>query len=298
MHELKYLELHGDRIAYLDEGPAHSDSQSEAILLIHGMAGSSNTWRSVIGPLSKKYRVIAPDLLGHGASAKPRGDYSLGAFAVALRDLLDELGVTRATIVGQSLGGGVAMQFTYQHPDYCQRLVLMSSGGLGLDVGWTLRFLASPGAELLMPIIAPSPVLAAGAKLRSWFGKLGVESPRGAEIWSAYSSFADAPTRQAFLRTLRSVVDHRGQAVSALNRLHVRAELPTMAIWGDADTIIPVSHAYAVHESRPDIRLEILPGVGHFPQVERPYQVVELLEDFIAGDSSPAPTTSTSATQC
>src|SRR6185503_10438988 len=93
-----------------------------------------------------KYRVIAPDMLGHGQSDKPRGDYSLGAFAVWLRDLLDELGVTRATIVGQSLGGGVAMQFVYQHPDYCQRLVLISSGGLGPDVGWTLRLLSAPGA--------------------------------------------------------------------------------------------------------------------------------------------------------
>lgn len=127
MGELKYLELHGNRLAYQDEG------QGDAILLLHGMAGSSQTWRSVIRPLSRKYRVIAPDLLGHGSSAKPRSDYSLGAFAVLLRDLLDELGVARATVVGHSLGGGVAMQFVYQHPDYCERLVLIGSGGLGPD---------------------------------------------------------------------------------------------------------------------------------------------------------------------
>ena len=142
MGELKYLELHGNRLAYQDEG------QGDAILLLHGMAGSSQTWRSVIRPLSRKYRVIAPDLLGHGMSAKPRSDYSLGAFAVLLRDLLDELGVARATVVGHSLGGGVAMQFVYQHPDYCERLVLIGSGGLGPDVGWTLRLLSAPGAEL------------------------------------------------------------------------------------------------------------------------------------------------------
>ena len=274
MHELKFLDLHGDRVAYLDEG------QGEVILLVHGMAGSSNTWRSVIGPLSRKYRVIAPDLLGHGSSDKPRSDYSLGAFAVSLRDLLDELGVAQATVIGQSLGGGVAMQFVYQHPDYCRRLILMSSGGLGPDVGWTLRLLSAPGAELIMPIIAPPPVLSAGERVRSLFGKLGIQSPRGAEIWSAYSSFADAETRQAFLRTLRAVVDYRGQAVSALNRLHV-AHMPVMAIWGDQDTIIPVEHAYAVHEARPDVRLEVLPGVGHFPQVERPTEVVDLIHDFI-----------------
>ncbi len=279
MGELKYLDLHGDQVAYLDEG------SGEAILLIHGMAGSSQAWRSVIGPLSRKYRVIAPDLLGHGESAKPRGDYSLGAFAVLLRDLLDELGVTRATVVGQSLGGGIAMQFSYQHPDYCQRLILISSGGLGPDVGWTLRLLSAPGAELILSIIAPQPVLAAGAKVRSWFSKIGVQSPRGAEMWSAYSSLADPPTRQAFLRTLRSVVDHRGQAVSALSKMHVRSDMPTMAIWGDQDAIIPVEHAYAVQQTRPDVRVEVLPGVGHFPQVERPTEVVDLIDDFITADT-------------
>lgn len=275
MGDLKYLDLHGERMAYLDEG------QGEVILLLHGMAGSSQTWRSVLRPLSRKYRVIAPDLLGHGNSTKPRSDYSLGAFAVSLRDLLDELGVSRATVVGHSLGGGVAMQFTYQHPDYCERLILMNSGGLGPDVGWTLRLLSAPGAELFMPIIAPPPVLSAGEKVRSWFAKAGIQSPRGAEIWNAYSSFADPSTRRAFLRTLRSVVDYRGQAVSALNRLHVRADMPTMAIWGDSDAVIPVDHAYAVQQTRPDVRLEVLPGVGHFPQVECPMVVVDLIEDFI-----------------
>ena len=276
MGDLKYLDLHGDRVAYLDEG------QGEVILLIHGMAGSSQTWRSVIRPLSRTYRVVAPDLLGHGSSAKPRSDYSLGAFAVLLRDLLDELGVAQATVVGHSLGGGVAMQFVYQHPDYAQRLILIGSGGLGPDVGWTLRLLSAPGAEFIMPIIAPPPVLSVGEKVRSLFAKMGIESPRGAEIWNAYSSFSDAETRQAFLRTLRSVVDFRGQSVSALNRLHVKANLPTMTIWGDQDAIIPVDHAYAAQATRPDVRLEVLPGVGHFPQVERPAQVVELIEDFIA----------------
>ena len=130
--------------------------------------------------------------------------------------------------------------------------------------------LSAPGAELILPVIAPRPVLTAGNKLRSWFSAAGIQSPRGAEMWSAYSSLADSETRQAFLRTLRSVVDHRGQAVSALNRLHLTSELPTMVIWGDQDRIIPVEHGYAVHEARPGSRLEVLAGVGHFPHVERP----------------------------
>ena len=280
--ELKFLELHGDRVAYRDAG------EGEALLLIHGMAGSSATWRAVTPQLAKNFRVVAPDLLGHGESAKPRGDYSLGAFAVWLRDFLDELGIGQATVVGHSLGGGVAMQFLYQHPDYCKRLVLISSGSLGPDVGMILRLLSAPGAELVLPVIAPQPVLSVGNRLRSWLTGAGIRSPRGAEVWSAYSSLSDRQTRQSFLRTLRSVVDYRGQAVSALNRLQLRAELPMMAIWGEQDSIIPVDHAYAAHATRADSRLHVLPRVGHFPQVEAPTEVVELIEDFIATGDRPA----------
>jgi pimeloyl-ACP methyl ester carboxylesterase len=266
---MSYLELHGERIAYRDEGAG------EALLLIHGMAGSSATWRAIIPELSKRYRVVAPDLLGHGESAKPRGDYSL-------RDLLDELGISQATVVGQSLGGGVAMQFTYQHRDYCQRLVLISSGGLGPDLNWILRILSAPGAELVLPVVAPQPVLNLGNKLGSWLTSAGIKSPRASEMWSAYCSLSDRPTRQAFLRTLRSVVDYRGQAVSALGKIHVSYGLPTLLIWGEQDRIIPVAHGYAAHEAVPGSRLEVLPGVGHFPHVESPTAVVDILDDFIA----------------
>ena len=285
MVETKFIEMHGMRQAVVDEGDG-----DEVLLLIHGMAGSAQTWRAVLPQLAKKYRVIAPDLLGHGQSSKPRTDYSLGAFAVGLRDLLDELGVESATVVGQSLGGGVAMQFLYQHPDYCRRLVLISSGGLGPDVGLILRLLAAPGAEFVMPVIAPSPVLRAGNAVKSWLSSAGLRSPRGAEMWSAYSSFGDGETRQAFLRTLRSVVDYRGQAVSALNRLNLREGLPILAIWGEQDNIIPVDHAYAALEARPDCRLEVLPGVGHFAQVEAPDKVIDLLEEFISTTEPANPT--------
>ena len=187
------------------------------------------------------------------------------------------------TIVGQSLGGGVAMQFVYQHPDYCQRLILISSGGLGPDVGWTLRLLSAPGAELILPVIAPRPVLTAGNKLRElvFLGRDSV-SPRRRDVERLLVICRLADTRHAFLRTLRSVVDYRGQAVSALNRLHLASELPTMAIWGDQDQIIPVEHAHAAHAARAGSRLEVLAGVGHFPQVERPSEVVDLIDDFIA----------------
>ncbi|WP_207838503.1 alpha/beta fold hydrolase [Williamsia soli] len=275
MNEFSHMDLHGDRVAYRDEGTG------PVLLLIHGMAGSSRTWDAVLPVLARKYRVIAPDLPGHGDSAKPRGDYSLGAFAAFLRDLLRELDVESATIVGQSLGGGVAMQFTYQHPEYCERLILIGSGGLGPDVNWTLRLLSAPGAELVLPIIAPRPVLEVGNKIRSWLSSAGVHSPRADETWRSYSSLSDRETRQAFLRTLRSVVDYRGQAVSAMNRLYLNSEMPTLLIWGDHDKIIPVAHGYSAHEAIPGSRLEILEGIGHYPHAEAPAAVVEIIDDFL-----------------
>jgi pimeloyl-ACP methyl ester carboxylesterase len=278
MTELKYLDLHGERIAYLDEG------SGEAIVLLHGMAGSSDTWRSLIGPLSRKYRVVAPDLLGHGNSTKPRTDYSLGALSVLIRDVLNELDITQATFVGHSLGGGISMQFVYQHPDYVQRLVLINSGGLGPDVGMLLRLASLPGAELVLPIIAAKRLLAPGERVWSLMRKAGIESPRGEEMWRHYRSLSDGPTRQAFLRTVRAVIDHRGQAVSALNRLNTRMDFPVMAIWGDRDAMIPVAHAYAAQQVRPDVRVEVLTDVGHFPHAERPAEVAELIDDFITSD--------------
>ena len=276
MTELMYLDLHGERVAYRDEG------SGEAIMLLHGIAGSSRTWQSMTPLLSGKYRVIAPDLLGHGESTKPRSDYSLGALSVLVRDILDQLGIEHATIVGHSLGGGIAMQFVYQHPEYVQRLVLIGSGGLGPDVGLPLRAATLPGAEFVIPVIAARRLLAPGERLWSWLRKFGVESPRGEELWRHYSSLSDAPTRKAFLRTLRSVVDHRGQSVSALNRLNLRTDLPAMAIWGERDNIIPVSHAYAAQQVRPDVRVEVLAGCGHFPHAERPADVARLIDEFIS----------------
>jgi pimeloyl-ACP methyl ester carboxylesterase len=182
------------------------------------------------------------------------------------------------------------MQFTHQHRDYCERLVLIGSGGLGPDLSPVLRMLSAPGAELVLPIVAPQPVLNLGNKLGSWLRSAGIQAPRAGEMWYAYSSLSDARTRQAFLRTLRSVVDYRGQSVSALNKLHVAAGLPTLLIWGDHDRIIPVAHGYAAHEALEGSRLEVLEGIGHFPHAEAPVAVAEILEDFITS-TAPQPAT-------
>lgn len=271
------ISLHHHDVAYRIAGDG-----DEAILFIHGMAGSSDTWRLVMPSLARDHVVLAPDLPGHGRSAKTPGDYSLGAAANSLRDLLIGLDVGPVTVVGQSLGGGVAMQFTYQHPELCRRLVLVSSGGLGREVNLLLRLLSAPGAEAVLSVAAPWFVRDAGNVVRHWLGDRGVRADRLDEMWRAYDSLGDAETRKAFLRTLRSVIDLGGQAVNAEDRLYLTSEVPTMVIWGDDDKIIPVTHAEHARTAMPAARIEILEGVGHFPQVESPTKVIELLSDFIA----------------
>jgi len=282
MYEVRHVEIHGHQVAYRMEGTG------ETILLIHGMAGSSSTWRDVMPALAERHQVLAPDLVGHGRSAKPAGDYSLGAFASGLRDLLDVLDVDVATVVGQSLGGGVAMQFAYQYPERCSRLVLVSSGGLGREVSWLLRALSLPGAELVLPVVAPAFVTERGNAISLWLRDHGVKGGRVAEMWQAYASLSLSENRTAFLRTLRAVVDPGGQAVAASDRLYLTESMPTLVLWGDHDTIIPVEHAYTAQAALPGSRLEIFEGIGHFPQVEAPDRFVEALVDFI-GSTTPAP---------
>ncbi|HMK11447.1 MAG TPA: alpha/beta fold hydrolase [Acidimicrobiales bacterium] len=279
MFRLRHIEIHGHVIAYRLAG------EGETILLIHGMAGSSRTWRDVMPGLAAHGRVLAPDLLGHGASGKAATDYSLGAHASMLRDLMDRLGIDRATVVGHSLGGGVAMQLAYQYPDRCDRLVLVSSGGLGREVSMILRALSLPGAELVLPILTPAFVRRAGNALSAWLWDRGIRSGRLAEMWRAYASLGDSETRRAFFRTLRAVVGPGGQEVSASDRLYLTEVMPTLIVWGAADPIIPVDHARAAHAAMPGSRLEIFEGVGHFPQTEAPSRFVEVVSDFV--DATP-----------
>lgn len=279
---LRHVTLHGHRVGYrmAGEGPA--------VVLIHGMAGSSRTWRLALPLLARGHTVIAPDLLGHGESAKPVGDYSLGAHASGLRDLvMGALGIERATLVGQSLGGGVAMQLAYQHPELCERLVLVGSGGLGREVSWLLRLLTLPGAEWLLPIACPRFLRDRGNDLNRFLHERGIRAPHAAEIWRAYASLAEPENRQAFIRTLRGVLDPGGQTVSANDRLYLCQSVPSLIVWGDRDDIIPVAHAHVAHALIPGSRLEIFAGAGHFLHVEEPARFATLLADFIA-ETEPA----------
>jgi pimeloyl-ACP methyl ester carboxylesterase len=272
---LQHVSIHGHSVGYRRGG------SGQKILLIHGLAGSSKTWDDVIPLVTPHADVIAVDLLGHGESAKPTGDYSLGAFASGLRDFLSILGIESVTIVGHSFGGGVAMQLAYQHPNLVDRLVLVGSGGLGREVSWLLRLLTLPGAEYVMPFAFPKPLVDRATDVGRHLGRRNIRSPRLAEMWRAYSSLAGATNRKAFVRTMRGVIEPTGQTVNASDRLYLAAHVPTMIVWGDQDGIIPVTHAHAAHELIPTSRLEIMKGIGHFPHVEQPGAFADLLVDFV-----------------
>ncbi len=273
---LRKLSLHGHRVAYREAG------SGQVVVLIHGLTSDSSTWRRVLPYLARRFTVIAPDLAGHGGSAKPRGDYSLGAHASGVRDLLLALGHDRATFVGHSLGGGVAMQLSYQFPERCERLVLVDSGGLGRDVSLLLRAATLPGSEFVLPLLAASRLLDAGRLAGSVLGRLGLRAGTDIEEMArGHATLADGETRAAFVHTLRSVVEPGGQRVNASNRLYLAKYLPLLLVWGEHDSLIPVSHGLAAHAQLPGSRLEVFADSGHFPQLDEPERFLDVLIDFI-----------------
>jgi pimeloyl-ACP methyl ester carboxylesterase len=273
--QTREVSLHGHKVSYRIAG------RGPAIMLVHGIAGNGATWTDVMERLAGKYTLIAPDLPGHGVSDKPVGDYSLGSLASMLRDLMVTIGHERATIVGHSLGGGVAMQFVYQFPQRCDRLVLVSSGGLGREVNLMLRAACLPGADLVLSATA-GPVAAVGNVIGSVLGRLGWRPGADLEeVCRGFASLADNETRSAFLHTLKSVVGIDGQRVNASDKLYLVSEMPSLLISGGRDSIIPASHAAEAHKVMPDSRLVIFPKAGHMPHVDEPAAFADALNELM-----------------
>ena len=274
--EARTVRLHGHRLSYIDSGAG------PAVLFIHGLLGSNQNWLHLVESLQDRHRVVIPDLFGHGASEKPRGDYSLGAHAATLRDLLDHLGIARVTLVGHSLGGGIAMQFCYLFPERVDRLVLVASGGLGRAVSPLLRAATLPGAEWVLPVIASGWVRGRVETLGRAVRGVGVRAPSDVrEAWRGFTSLSDADNRRAFLATTRAVVDPGGQTVSAHDHLPAAAGIPTLLVWGTKDRMIPPWHALAAQEAIPGARLELFEGAGHFPHLDEPERFAQVLGEFI-----------------
>ncbi len=275
---LEYRTIHGYRRAFRVAG------SGPAIVLIHGIGDNSTTWDTVQAKLAQRFTVIAPDLLGHGKSDKPRADYSVAAYANGMRDLLSVLDIDSATVVGHSLGGGVAMQFAYQFPQLVDRLILVGAGGVTKEVNVALRVASLPlGSEALallrLPLVLPA-LQVIGRMGGALFGTTGV----GRDIPDMLRILADLPeptASSAFARTLRAVVDWRGQVVTMLDRCYLTQSVPVQLIWGGSDSVIPVSHAEMAHAAMPGSQLEIFEGSGHFPFHDDPDRFVEIVQKFI-----------------
>jgi pimeloyl-ACP methyl ester carboxylesterase len=199
--------------------------------------------------------------------------------------------VERATVVGHSLGGGVAMQLAYQFPQRCERLVLVASGGLGKEVNPFLRAVSLPGSELVLPLLLNGHVRGAIEAVGEALGRVGFRlGVSGKEVWRSYTGLTELAGRTAFVHTVRSVIDPLGQRVSARDRLYLAEKVPTLVVWGDRDRVIPVEHAYAAHDAITGSHLAVIPGAGHFLPFERPAEFLAALDAFLAS-TEPAHTT-------
>jgi pimeloyl-ACP methyl ester carboxylesterase len=269
--------IHGYRRAFIYDG------KGPAVLLIHGIGDSSLTWGPLIPRLAQDHAVIAPDLLGHGASDKPRADYSIAAYANGMRDLLSVLGVDRVTVIGHSLGGGVAMQFAYQYPERCERLVLVSTGGVSREVHPILRLASAPNADLLLPLLNVDVARFGVRGAIHLLERMHTDMGRDAEdLLRVFDALPDASARRAFIRTLRAAVDWRGQVITMLDRCYLARGMPTLLVWGAHDAVIPYRHARLAHAAMPGSRLETFEEAGHFPHRSDPERFLAVLRDFMA----------------
>jgi pimeloyl-ACP methyl ester carboxylesterase len=282
--EWSQLRIHGQPVGYAEAGagPAGGSAKPPVVVLVHGIASRASQWEAVMERLSETCHVIAPDLLGHGSSAKPRGDYSLGAHACGIRDLTAALGHDRVSLVGHSLGGGIAMQFAYQFPERVERLALISSGGLGREVSIFLRAATLPGAELMLPLLTGSWVRQMGRGAHGLLRRLRLPVPAGlVECFAGFGSLADRESREAFVHTARSVLDPAGQRVDARDRLYLAADLPLFVVWGRKDGIIPIAHGESLVATVPGTRLEVFEQSGHFLYLTEPVRLGEVLADWV-----------------
>jgi pimeloyl-ACP methyl ester carboxylesterase len=259
----------------------------EPILLIHGLGGTRDTWAALMPSLAEAHTVIAPDLPGHGDSHAPAGDYSLGAHATVLRDLLVALAHPSASVIGHSLGGGVALQFAYQFPERTDRLVLISSGGLGPELSVMLRAATLPGANTVVAGLArvPEPIMRTALSAVSRVPGL-VARQDAAALAEGLHGLRGSRRRRGFIATARTVIDWRGQAVSAVGQLGLLAGMPVMVVWGSQDRTIPPHHHRSVAHALPDAQSVEITGAGHYPQETAPSILLPRLQAFLA--QSPA----------
>jgi pimeloyl-ACP methyl ester carboxylesterase len=273
---VEHVTIHGHDRAYVKVG------SGPALLLLHGLACNHTTWTPVMRQLAKNYTVIAPDLLGHGESAKPRADYSVAGYANGMRDLMTVLGIDKVTVIGHSFGGGVAMQFAYQFPERTERLVLVSSGGLGREVTPFIRMITLPGWEAAIGVATLPGVKQVGkAALKALHNPKHAATRDLLEVADIYEALSDPRARFALRRLVTGVIDLRGQVVTMRDRAYLTQAMPILVVWGAEDMVLPVSHTHALESIAPGAVVEVFGNSGHFPHKDQPDRFVKVLHSFI-----------------
>ncbi|MFL6002828.1 MAG: alpha/beta fold hydrolase [Nocardioides sp.] len=275
-HDLQFVTIHGHRRAFVKAG------KGPVLLLLHGLGCDHTTWAPVIDSLARRYTVIAPDLLGHGRSDKPRADYSVGGYANGMRDLLTVLGIDKVTVVGHSFGGGIAMQFAYQFPERTERMLLVAPGGLGPEVSTAIRAVSTPGFHQVMGALTLPGVRHVGKLGLQALSRTPLKHARDlGEVAEIYDSFKDPRARHAIRHVVKAVVDWRGQIICMADRAYLTAAMPMCVVWGRDDKVIPVRHASNAAMLAPLAQVEVIPNAGHFPHKDHPQRFVKILNDFV-----------------
>ncbi|MEY3732758.1 MAG: hypothetical protein RL347_117 [Actinomycetota bacterium] len=282
--ERREASLHGLRLAY-----AESPGTGIPVVLVHGVGSSIDSWGEVGDSLAAAGRhLIAVDLIGHGGSSSGNGDFSLGANASAIRDLLDALEIDRVHLVGHSYGGGVSLQFTYQFPERVASLVLMSSGGLGADVHFGLRAASLPGSELVLRAAVSPRVVNTLHWTRSTLSRLGLRHRGVSERTLAkLQRLQDESRLTGFVSTVRGVIGPEGQRVQAVDRLEGLSPEHVLIIWGDADAMLPVEHGRRAHAIVRGSHFVEIADAGHHPHDDAPDRVfLEILRHLARVEAS------------
>jgi 4,5:9,10-diseco-3-hydroxy-5,9,17-trioxoandrosta-1(10),2-diene-4-oate hydrolase len=269
----KYLTVHGMRVHYVEAGAG------APVFLLHGVGSSMVAWRENILPLAKHYRVIAVDLPGHGDSDKPDIPYTLPNATRFMCWLLDAFGLERAHLVGESLGGMIALRLALDHPERLDRVVAVGPAGLGRDVGWVIRWVS-------MPVVGEIVVHPTARRMKYLVKKFFYADRRSdIELAEEMARVRASPGAQmALLKMVRWGVTPfglRSRAMMAPELPHLR--VPTMLVWGENDAISPVEHGYKAQALNPGLRLEVYPECGHWAQMERAEHFNATVAAFLSG---------------
>ncbi len=249
------------------------------VILLHGGNGSIEFWLYNLPELAKHYQVYAFDMVGSGKSDFPIASYSLTYQAKFLAGFMSALNIDSATLIGNSMGGGVALQFTSLYPDRVDKLVLVDSMGLGREISIGIRLITLPA---IVNSLRPGRWMIP-AMLKSNFDRWRQISPEWMEL--RYQVFAIPGRNPVILNIGQSNFNLLGvrpdvyqPILDSLPNIHQQ----TLIIWGDRDRIIPVKHAYVAAAGLPNSQLEIFPNCGHHPYLEYPAKFDRSVLNFLA----------------